>query len=225
MTTNSISAGDDPRRLLAESRRLAYGARADRRVTWLPLLVLAVVTLLAVPVYRVGHVISCDATGCRLWQRTPVIYWTVALTLAYAFIAFWYLRVARQRGLSPRILPYVLTGVALIAVFLAAQWYGHHYLRVRPPAHPYAAWLMALDALAGPSGLIGVALLALVWVERHFALLLFTVGYLAVALARDHYSWAAAGGPWAFVLAPLVVNGTVLLLGALGFAQARRRGW
>jgi hypothetical protein len=120
----------------------------------------------------------------------------------------------------------VLTGVAMVAVFLLVQWVGHHYIRANPPTDPYPSWIMRLDHLATPSGLIGVALLVLVWLERHFALLLFTLGYLAVVIAPAGYGWGDhwGAGYW-FVLAPLLINGGVLLLGALGFAQAQRRGW
>ena len=65
----------------------------------------------------------------------------------------------------------------------------------------------------------------LVWRERHFALLLFTLGYLAVVTAPAGYGWFDNRGPSISLLAPLVINGGVLLLGALGFAQAQRRGW
>jgi hypothetical protein len=216
----------DPRMLLADTRRLTRGVRADRRVTWLPLLVLGVVTLAAIPVYRLGNVLECHADGsCKLTQTTPVIYWPLALTLAYAAIAHWYRRVAQARGLGPRLLPYVLTGVAMVAVFLAVQWVGHHYLAAHPPTHAFAPWIMRLDHLATPSGLIGLALLVLVRLERNFALLLFTLGYLAVVTAPAGYGWGDHFGGYWFVGIPLLVNGGVLLLGALGFAQAQRRGW
>jgi hypothetical protein len=226
MTSDSIPAGDDPRRLLADSRRLTQGVRADRRVTWLPLLVLAVVTLVAIPVYRLGNVLECRSDGsCKLTQTTPVIYWPLAFALAYAAIAYWYLRVARARGLSPRLLPYVLTGIAMVAVFLAVQWVGHHYIAANPPTHPYSPWIMRLDHLVTPGGLIGLALLVLVRLERNFALLLFTLGYLVVVLGPSGYGWGDHFGGYWFVWIPLLVNGVVLLLGALGFAQAQRRGW
>jgi hypothetical protein len=225
MSSESTSAGD-PRLLLADTRRLTRGVRADRRVTWLPLLVLAVVTLAAIPVYRLGNVLECHPDGsCKLTQTTPVIYWPLAFALAYAAIAYGYLRVAQARGLSPRLLPYVLTGVAMVAVFLAVQWVGHHYIAVNPPTQPFSPWIMRLDHLAGPNGLIGLALLVLVWLERNFALLLFTLGYLAVVVAPAGYGWGDHFGGYWFVWIPLLVNGGVLLLGALGFAQAQRRGW
>jgi hypothetical protein len=41
MTTDSISAGGDPRRLLSDVRALARRVRRDQRMTWVALLVLA----------------------------------------------------------------------------------------------------------------------------------------------------------------------------------------
>ena len=50
------------------------------------------------------------------------------------------------------------------------------------PTHPLPYWALLLDRLIAPWGTIVVALLVLAWLERHIALLAFTLGYLAVVL-------------------------------------------
>ena len=83
--------------------------------------------------------------------------------------------------------------------------------------------MLLLDRLVAPAGTIGVALLVLAWLERHVALLLFTLGYLAVVLVPINFGWGTTGEPDGSSLPQLVISGGVLLLGALGFALARRR--
>ena len=70
-----------------------------------------------------------------------------------------------------------------------------------------------------PAGAIGVALLVLAWLERHVALLVFALGYLAVVLVPINFGWGTPGSQSAFV-PMLVISGGVLLLGAAGFALA-----
>lgn len=106
MTTESVPPGDDPGRLLADSRRLAHQVRRYQRVTWFPLLVLAAVTFLAIPVSRYGpRDISCqpmeNGTMCYAYLKAAVFYWPLALLLAYTAIAGCYLRVARERDSAP----------------------------------------------------------------------------------------------------------------------------
>jgi hypothetical protein len=227
MTSDSVPAGGDPRRLLADSRHLAHRVRLAQRVTWFPLLVLAAVTFAAIPVDRYGpRVVNCQAVEagrmCMVWHEAAVVYWPLALLLAYAAIAGCYLLVARARGLSTRVLPYVLTGIALAALFTAVGLALHHLLT---PSYAPSGVFVRLFRLVEPAGAIGVALLVLAWLERHLALLLFTLGYLAVVLVPVNFGWGTGWGPaWGFA-PPLVINGGVLLLGGLGFALAQRRGW
>jgi hypothetical protein len=54
MATFPVGADQDPRRLLADNRRLARQVRATQRATWFPLVVLAAVTFAAIPVYGFG---------------------------------------------------------------------------------------------------------------------------------------------------------------------------
>ena len=227
MTTDSVPAGGDPRRMLADARRLAHRVRLAQRVTWLPLLVLAAVTFVAIPVQRYGHrTVSCRAaeagTVCDVWQVAAFVYWPLVLLLAYAAIAGCYLLVARSRGLGGRVAPYVTAGIALAALFTAVGLWMHHYFHLHPPTDPYASWVYPLARLVEPAGTIGLALLVLAWLERHLALLLFTLGYLTVVLVPVNFGWGTHWGPnWGF-LPPLVINGGVLLLGAIGFALVQR---
>src|SRR6266702_799301 len=77
-----------------------------------------------------------------------------------------------------------------------------------------------LGRLVSPEAAIGVALLVLAWAECNRALLLLTLGYLAVVLVPIRFGWGL-DSPW-YMLPPLVTDGSVLLLGSIGFALAQR---
>ncbi|MEV0900052.1 hypothetical protein [Actinoplanes sp. NPDC049802] len=224
MTSDAVPGGD-PRRLLSDVRDLAHRVRRDQRVTWAALLVLAVVTFAAIPFDWFGMQVDCKATGeCEFDRMGVLYYWPPALLLAYAAIAYGYRRIARSRGVDARILPYVITGVALIVVFLGAWISVRYYIDHNPvPTEPLPYWQMFLDRLVAPSGLIGVALLVLARLERNAGLLLFTLAYLAVVLIPIDFGWQTHSSVRAEFVPQQVVNGTVLLLGAAGFALAQRR--
>jgi hypothetical protein len=79
-----------------------------------------------------------------------------------------------------------------------------------------------LIRLLDPTGVIGLALLVLAWLERHVALLLFGLAYLVVVVAQVDIGWGDHWGDlWAFT-PQLVINGGLLILGAAGFALAQR---
>jgi hypothetical protein len=236
MTTGPAYADDDdPHQLLSGARDLAQRVRKAQRATWLPLLVFAAVTFAAIPVYRYGHyAATCrpvDAaavagTVCTVYSPAGFVYWPIALVLAYVAIAAFYLRRSRARGVGTRVRPYVTAGVIIAVVLTCASlWAAHHPpiggehilgLGV-PPGAP--GWFYRL---ASPAGAIGLALLVLAWVERSRALLLVTVGYLAIVLAPVSFGWVLTRpSPWAF-LPHLVIDGGVLLLGGIGFALAQR---
>jgi hypothetical protein len=150
-----------------------------------------------------------------------------ALLLAYAAIAVLYVRAARARGLGARVLPYAIAGAVTTAVFTAAWVTAALYFANHPaPLDPLPYWWFALDRLVSPWGMIGIALLVLARLERNLALLLFTVGYLALVLfvLPMNVGWGPPQlGIRAGFALPQVVSGTALLLGAVGFAVARRR--
>jgi len=223
MTTDSVPAGGDPRRLLSDVQSLAHRVRLDQRLTWVALLVLATVTLVGIPFDWFGMKVHCLPDGsCEFSRRGVLFYWPPALLLAYATIAVCYLRAARARGLGARVLPYVITGAVLTGLFTAAWTAAALYF----PSHPvqFSSWVLLLDRLITPWGIIGVALLVLARLERNLALLLFTLGYLAVALTLPtNVGWGTSLGIRASFAIPQLICGAGLLLGAIGFAVARRR--
>ncbi|XVU30092.1 hypothetical protein ACQPZJ_24270 [Actinoplanes sp. CA-054009] len=228
MTTDSFSADGDPRRLLADVRALARRVRVDQRMTWAALLVLGVTTLLAIPFDWFGMRVDCRPDGsCTFARNGMLYYWPAAMLLAYAAIAVWYLRAARARGLGTRVRPYAITGAVTTIVFPAAWLAVFLYFRSHPyPDGPLPYWYFVLDRLVMPWGMIGVALLVLVWLERNVGLLLFTTGYLALVLLvlpmNDGFASPHFGIRTGMALPQLIV-GVVLLLAAAVFARAGRR--
>jgi hypothetical protein len=120
--------------------------------------------------------------------------------------------------------PYVIAGIIIaVALTCASLWAVHH-----PPGGGFAVlWLHGPQSLglffrlASPAGAIGLALLVLAWAERNRALLVFTLGYLVIVLVPITFGWVIPLSPWSF-LPRLVIQGSVLLLGGIGFALAQR---
>ena len=151
-----------------------------------------------------------------------------AALLAYAAIATFYVRQSRHRGVGTPIRPYVVAGVALAVLMTAVSiWLTFHPLLAQP-ADPSstdpvqievgpAVWL--INGLASPLAVIGLALLVLAWVERHWALLAYTLVYLAIGIVQGNQV-IHSSSPWFFV-PYLLVPAAVLLLGAAGFALFR----
>jgi hypothetical protein len=76
--------------------------------------------------------------------------------------------------------------------------------------------------LATPTCAIGLALLILARVERNRALLLLTLAYLAVVLVPINFGWVMDPlSPW-YTMPRLVIDGSLLLAGGIGFALAQR---
>ncbi|WIM93581.1 hypothetical protein ACTOB_005564 [Actinoplanes oblitus] len=225
MTTESVPAGGDARRLLTEVRGLTRRVRADQRATWLALSVLAAVTFLGIPFDYFFLHLDCVAAGgpCKFDRQGVLFYWPAALLLAYAVIAYGYTRIVRARGLGARVLPYAYTGAALTGLFLAVWIAWRVYLVHYVVDHPFPSWVMVLDRLVAPWGVIGVALLVLARLERNLGLLLFTAAYLVVALVPVDFGWHWSGQERTMFLPQQIIDGTVLLLGAIGFGLAARR--
>ncbi|BCJ40102.1 hypothetical protein GCM10010168_29600 [Actinoplanes ianthinogenes] len=224
MTTESVPAEGDARRLLTEVHGLTRRVRVDQRVTWLALSVLAAVTFIAIPFDYFFLDLDCTPDGACKFDRQGVLYfWPAGLLLAYAVIAYGYTRIARTRGLGTRVLPYVYTGVALAGAFLASWIAFRIFVNVEAVDHPLPSWMMVLDRLIAPWGIIGVALLVLARIERNLGLLLFTLGYLVMVLVPVDFGWRWSGQERTGFLPQQIIYGTVLLLGAIGFGLAARR--
>jgi hypothetical protein len=232
MTTHSAARGGGPRELLADSRQLARRVRRDQRATWFPLLVLSAVMFVAVPVYGYGHyALTCRSQGaarvCYVSSTSVLVYWPIALVLAYIAIAAFTLRRARARGVGTRTLPYAVAGI-VIAVLLggASAWAAAH-----PPIGRYRLlgltvgpghtdWLLQVLT---PTAAIGLALFVLAAIERSWALLVLATGYVVFAfLPVSDLGWVIGHpSPWDRV-PRLVIGGGVLLLAGLLFALAQR---
>lgn len=236
MTHESAASADTPHELLAVVRDLTRQVRIAQRGTWFPLLVLATITLLAVPVYRWAPYLdlfgTCRTrpghTVCSAPNPAELGYWTVALLLAYAVIAGFYVRRSRRRGLGTTIRPYVVVGAALAVIMAAVSiWVTFHPL-TSAPADPFSAdpaeietgttaWIV--NGLASPIAAIALALLVLAWVERNGALLAYSLAYLVVVLVQSAQVIQSTS-QWYF-LPYLLVPAGLLLLGSAAFGLSR----
>ena len=221
MTSGAAFSGDDLRRLLSGTRELTRQVRRTQRATWLPLLVLAAVTFAAIPFRYSPHRLgTCAATEtvrvCTAYPPALLVYWPTALVLAYVVIAAFYIRRSQARGVGTRVRPYVVAGIILaLAMTGSLVWTLYHPLAVTlagPGLSP---------ALHSYSFAIGLALVVLAWAERNGALLALALGYSAVVLVTATVGSVSGHGALGFPV-QLVIPGSVLLLGGIGFLLAQR---
>lgn len=208
MTTEAAPSGDNPRLLLASTRELARRVRLTQRTTWFPLLLLAAVTFISIPVYRYGGhrpptCVVRDAAPaariCSVYSNAVFEYWPIALVLAYLAIAAVYIHRTRAKGIETRVRPYAIAGIIIAVVMTGAAFWGAHGLL----AIGVSTGLTGLPArLATPASAIGLALLVLAWAERNRALLELTIVYLVVVLVPGAFTFGWVFGPlspWAHV--------------------------
>ncbi|MDF3302504.1 hypothetical protein [Streptomyces tropicalis] len=239
MADMSAPSTGTPQELLATARELTRRVREAHRGIWFPLLLLGLVHLAAIPFYRYGpHPMTCrpelpvgnsSITFCNHYATWSFIYWPVALMLAYVAICGFYVSRSRRRGIGTRVWSYVLAGTTLGLVLTGTSlWAVHHPLAqegslngIHIPGSASSAEF--LYRVATPAVAIGLGLLVLARVERSWALAAFALGYLTIVLLpRDLSQFITAPSMWTD-LPHLVVNGSVLLIGAAGFALSRRR--
>jgi len=221
MTDASVPPQDGPQELLSASRRLTRRVRQAQRGTWFPLLLFAALTLVSIPItLNSRHAFDCRVVRagrvCVAFSPGGYVFWPLALVLAYAAIAAFYVHRARRRGVGTRVRLYVITGIIIAVVGTGVSlWLVTHPAVSGYPGPPSAATLF-LYRLVSPEAAIGLALLMLAWVERNRALLVFGLVYLVVvAFGRFPPPNAA--------LTFLAVSAAVLLLGSIGFALAELR--
>jgi hypothetical protein len=209
--------------------------RTSQRSAGFPLLVLGVVTLLALPFERYGHVVrTCESNHpagtsvCSLYPSWLFVYWPVALTLAYVAVAAMAIRRSLQRGVGTRIKPYVIVGVGLaLALTAITLWIAHN-----PTAHQEFLGGRVIGQtqlstyvlrLVSPTAAIGLALLVLARIERKWGLFAFAVGYLVIVVGAINFGWdTTRSSHWVF-LPHLVILGGVLIVGGVCFLLADRR--
>jgi hypothetical protein len=204
-------------------RDLTRQVRAAQRGIWLPLLVFAVITLAAIPVYRYSplHLGPCrpeprGTSFCTGVIPGVLVYWPVALVLAYVAIAGFYTRQARRRGVGTHIRSYVVVGVVLAALLAAASlWRESH------PRLPLPGVLVHLTplGLVTPATAIGLALLVLALAERSRGLLVYGLVYLVVVMVESSRV-IHSSSPWYF-LPQLLIPAALLLAGSAGFSVFR----
>src|SRR5215469_6704903 len=112
---------EEPLELLSATRRLTRQVRQAQRGTWFPLLLFAGLTLASIPVILSSHhPIHCRVTPpgpvCIAYSPGSYIYWPIALVLAYAAIAAFYVQRATSRGVGTKVRPYVIAGVIIAVV-------------------------------------------------------------------------------------------------------------
>lgn len=234
MTHESAPQGVTPHELLAAVRDLTRQVRVAQRGTWFPLLVFATITLVAIPVYRYAPYVdlfgACRSGPqymiCTAPNPTVLGYWTVALALAYAAIAGFYVRQSRRRGVGTPIRPYVVVGIALTVLMAAVSvWLTFHPL-IPLPTDPFSTdvaevgpTVRLIHGLVSPITVIGLALLVLAWVERHWALLAYSLVFLVIVVIMSS-QFIHSTSRW-FFLPHLLIPAALLLLGAAAFARIR----
>ncbi|MEU8512851.1 hypothetical protein AB0C76_14845 [Kitasatospora sp. NPDC048722] len=208
MTTQSVPSPDDPADLLAMQRALVRRVRREQRGAWFPLLVFAVVRFGAAPVVRFGQ-------GGNV--RLAIWYYPVAMGLAFAAIGWFYLRLARRRGVGTRVGPYLALGAVLGSVTTGYTVWTVLGTAPSPDFREPTLASALYYAMTSPAAAIGLALLVLAVIERSWLLLAVTCTYLALLIDPDNVPDPSPWGGW-----DVLLGGGVLLLGGIGLALQQR---
>lgn len=200
MTTAEPFEDGGSRARLSFTHDLACRVRREQRATWLQRLVSALVTYLAVPITRAGHVARPCAPPHRCLRPANCASVRGAQLDGLRLLADRAHRLLRAhrrllrphvpaRGAGTRIRPYVATGLLLAVVVIAASMWAAHTvvtggydllgLQVQGPD---------LYRLIAPACATGLALLVLATVN---VLALFGVSllYLVIAVGRVDLGW------------------------------------
>lgn len=224
---------ESPAELLAAATAAGRMTRAARHGFWFPLVLFGLLVIGAAPWY-LQSVPRCPqgSGGCYLSgvgqpenSLGVTLYWLVAVGLGYAATLGYYRLRARRVGAAGRIWPYLVFGLALLAITLLTtpEVNGRllHGQGPTPPGDLSFRGMMPLLALA-------VGLFALARLERSLPLAGFALLFLAVALICNLYDvenqspligWTPT--PEWQLLPNLWLAGFTLLLAGLGFGLVR----
>lgn len=223
---------------LDATRHLQQQTRRVRRGGWLPVVLFGIVTIAALPLYRVR--LSCGqnsqlCAGPRLGQplnafsgvyplaapgRWISVYWVVATLCVYGLTVIYYSRRSITTGVRGRTWPTVGTGALLLGVVLMlANW--------------LSGWPVSIgDYGTEPLAIIAVSLLVLARTERSGWMAIFVLGYAVLIGFSLFYNdvnvfrMLGIAEPFrgsASLLPNLIVPGVYLLTGGAVLRLATRR--
>lgn len=235
--------------MLDDVGRLRLRTRVSRSGHWFASVVFGVVILGALPFYVRSTGVA--SVGCRSFGRdgrpcvgtghvgatalgrafTPAPffsalggwvtpYWAAAIVVGFALVIVYYRLHARDVGAQGRVWPAVAAGLALLGL---AMW-----ANARSRAEPADFWIRGTSALV----VIALGLLVLAALERSRPFLMFTFGFLGLALlsclydVQNLFQRLAVGGLFTggdSALPNLVLPGAYLVVGGLAFLMGR--GW
>jgi hypothetical protein len=122
-----MTTADEANSILSTVDTAARKVRATRPTRAVPLLVLGLVIVGAMPFYVLADPLA-DQVSYPLFWSGPVgtaaglwtmFYWMLALPLAYAFIVWWHARAGRRSGVKVNVAPLVVTGAVVFGLMLA----------------------------------------------------------------------------------------------------------
>lgn len=222
-----MTTADEANSILSTVDTAARQVRVTRPTRAVPLLVLGLVIVGAMPFYVLAEPTSQEGAqpnqlfwslggmiGTRAGAWTG-IYWMIALPVAYGFIAWWYRRAAQRNGVAVNVKPLVITGVALFALLLVML------------AHP-PTFVPGDIIIRGLTPILTTAVGLIVWAaaERSAGLLTVGVAFLAVAISASLYDFGNLVSSIAFeysMLPNLILCAVVLLVSSAIYAVVERR--
>jgi hypothetical protein len=218
---------------LAGAQHLRRRTRATAARYWFPLVVFGAITLGATPLYTEspasGFVAESYVGGFFVNRAQRLsLYWLLGMVAGYlATVAYVRWRAGRS-GLTVRIRPFVISGLAMFAILILVSPAGLSLVGL--PAG-WTPWIRVGDLFIRgltPVLTIAIALLVLAAFERSVVFAAYCLGFLGVALAVNLYDVGNVtyrmGLGQHGLQANVVTAGLALLLGGLGFGVAAWTG-
>ncbi|MGH8980753.1 MAG: hypothetical protein ACRDWE_07015 [Acidimicrobiales bacterium] len=242
MFTTAVDAGD----VLDTVKRVKARTRFFRGGHWFAAVVFGVVILGALPFYvrsTPAHTSRCRTSGhdafvCTYgvtnspigrafspWFRNPLsswatLYWTIAVVVGFAVVAFYYHRRAQKTGVGGHLWPSIAVGLTFLGFML---WFNYGF---DAPAPDF--WIRGTSAVV----VIAFGLVALSILDRSIPFASFATGFVGLAFLTSLYTVinifqrlgiAAPFRGTASDLPNLILPGAYLLIGGLCFLVGR--GW